>query len=35
MGEYHTAYGEAPHMGTSPYLLKRTTYGDIPPIGTS
>ena len=35
MGEYHTAYGEAPHMGTSPNLLKRPTYGDIPPIGTS
>ena len=28
MGEYHTAYGEAPHMGTSLYLL------NIPPMGT-
>ena len=35
MGEYDTASGEAPHMGPSPYLLKRPTYGDIPPIGTS
>ena len=46
MREYHTAYGEEPWMGTSPYLLKRPTwmgtfhlsghptFGDILPKGT-
>ena len=39
--EYHTAYGEVPPMGTSPYLLKlqnllgHPTFGDILPLGTS